>query len=69
MRTRAERRNAKAKAKKKARKMLKSFGWSDITPQQVGVWASTHCRPCSCIFCTSHWDGIFRFKGLKTKEV
>ena len=69
MRTRAERRNAKAKAKGKARKVLKAFGWGDVTPQQVGVWASTHCRPCSCNLCRSEWDGIFRFKGLKTKEV
>ena len=68
MRTKSERRNAKVKAKKKARKLLKALRF-EATPQQVGRWASTHCRPCSCIFCTSHWDGIFRFKGLKTKEV
>jgi hypothetical protein len=67
MRTKAERRETTARAKQKAKRLLKSFGFG-ATPQQVGRWAGTHCRPCSCDFCSTHWDGVFRFKGVKTRE-
>jgi len=67
MRTKTERREAMARSKEKAKRILKLIGF-DATPQQVGRWASTHCRPCSCDLCRSDWDGLFKFKGMKTYE-
>jgi hypothetical protein len=70
MRTRAERRNAQAKAKAKTKQFMKTIlGRTDDTEARIGVWTSTHRRPCSCNLCRFEWDGVFRFKGLKTTEV
>jgi hypothetical protein len=71
MRTRAERRHAQAKAKAKTKWFMKTIlGRVDDTEARIGVWTSTHRRPCNCYMCSNdESDGVFRFKGFKTTTI
>ena len=51
---RAKRRDHQLRMKRRARRVMRLwFGnWLQvIDPRQVGVNASTHCRPCGCWMC------------------
>ena len=53
-RDRAFTRSTKAKAKRKAKRVMTEWRWFDdeaITPKQIGKAASVHCRFCSCVMC------------------
>lgn len=59
-RGRAFRRHQARLAKRRAYNFLKTWwGLEDPTPQHVGVFASTHCKPCSCPLCghARKWEG------------
>ena len=66
MRGRAERRQQELRAKDKARRFMRQVWREEPNPRWVGRLASTHCVPCSCIFCRNpredrprervHWE-------------
>jgi len=54
---RAKRRGDEVRMKIRARRVMRLwFGrWLQVMdPRQVGVNASTHCRPCGCFMCQEH---------------
>ena len=58
MRGRAFRRHQTRLAKRRAYNYLRTWaGDNNPEPGRVGVWASTHCCPCSCWMC-GNWRGI-----------
>ena len=70
MRGLAYRRHQTQKAKKKAFNFLTElWGISDISllpgKGQIGLWASTHCCPCSCWMC-GNWRAT---EGLTRQEL
>ena len=62
----AYRRHQEEKKKKQARWVMK-YMWmipeEEITPVSVGINASTHCKPCSCMHCMNpRRNKIFNIK-------
>jgi len=51
---RAKRRAAEHRMKNIARRVMRLWAGNrqgPVSPQAVGINASTHCRPCSCYLC------------------
>jgi hypothetical protein len=69
---RAERRSQAARSKDRARQVMRLWAGhragDALDPREIGVNASTHCRPCSCHLCRH--DGPTRqeriFQGVET---
>ena len=57
------RRYHEKRSKARVRKILARDGF-DITPEIVGLWASTHGKPCSCILC----GNPRRYCGERTRQ-
>ncbi len=69
-RGRAFRKRQLRKKKRQARDLWASWGPGEKpTGKWVGVMASTHCRPCSCIMCAGWHDAKEKTRADKKTEL